>query len=577
MDHPIGHRIIHPPGERSNSVFAIRWSHDGRYIATGQGSSPQNPNWGTLCVYDAQTGDTVLERPIGWWARIDWAQDDSWLQVAISHKWGFLYTVRMTDPSATLVRDVLHQDVGYVEPAVNRILGRVAFPNEPVSRSGRASELRICDLETLDVVDRIDIDRGGRVFWSPSGQKLALVRAWSDSPVLIYDAQSRQHHTRPIDNVYLRSTPVCAWNPDSTELALGKFEGVIPIIDVETLQVRQTLSGHDAPVIALAWSPDGSRIASCAGDGTLRLWDSVSGAELAIFRFPQRDVDAVDWSYDGRKLAVGVSTGDVYVLDAGESMPAVEVVKHSEKRNPLDLVAELADRTATVQEISIDHFDDRDDGRWTRHDGTAGKPGGPGIHDASSGAYQLSTTSDVPPDLPYVSYVMATWDESSNPQFSNGFVRAKVRIDTAGCVASIGFRINEDVNAGYLFLGGTNSFTFNRVEESRPTSKISMGSGLKMDLGEEWWIEAGGVGDKLSMKVWRVGTPEPALPQLTVIDSTFATGRIGVESNIRSGYPGGFPGERHVRRYHVQTVKRKRSGCPPRRNALNGTNQKTGR
>ena len=206
------------------------------------------------------------------------------------------------------------------------------------------------------------------------------------------------------------------------------------------------------------------------------------------------------------------------------------------KRNPLDLVAELADRTATVQEIPIDSFDDGDDDGWTRIDGTAGKPGGPGIHDASSGAYQLRTTNKVPPDLPYVSYVMATWDKSSDPNFSEGFVRAKVRIDTPGCVASIGFRINEDVNAGYLFLGGTNAFSFNRVEESRATSTIGVGSGLKMGLGEEWWIEAGGVADKLSMKVWRVGDPEPALPQLTVIDSTFATGRIGVESNIRSGH-----------------------------------------
>ena len=533
LDHSIGHQMIHPRVERPNAagMNAVRWSHDGRYIATGQGDSPQYPNWGTLYVYDAQTGDTVLERPIGIWGRIDWARDDRWLQVAISHRWGFLYTVGVTDPSGTLVRDVLHQDVGYIEPAVNRKLGLVAFPNEPVSRSGSADELRICDLETLDVVDRIDIDRGGRVFWSPNGQKLALVRAWSDSPVLIYDAQSRQHHTWPIDNVYLSMTPVCAWNPDSTELALGKFEGVIPIIDAETLEVRATLSGHDAPVNELAWSPDGSRIASCAGDGTLRIWDSVSGVELAIFRFPQRDVDAVDWSRDGRKLAVGVRTGEVYVLDAGESMPAVEVATYSE-RNPLNLVAELADRTAAVQEISIDNFDDGNDDEWTRIDGTAGKPGGPGIHDASSGAYRLSTTDKVPPDLPYVSYVMATWDKSSDQKFSDGFVRAKVRIDTAGCVASIGFRISEDNNSGYLFLGGTNSFTFNRVEESHSTSKIGVGAGLKMALGEEWWIEAGGVGDQLSMKVWRVGDPEPALPQLTIIDSTFATGRIGVETNI---------------------------------------------
>ena len=531
VNHPVGHQIIHPPVDRPNAGMAItvRWSHDGRYIATGQSNSPQYNNWGTLYVYDSQSGDTVLERPIGVWPRIDWAQDDRWLQVAISHQWGFLYTVGVTDPSVTLVRDVLHQGVGFIEPAVNRMLGLVAFPNEPASRSGKANELRICDLETLNVVDRIDIGGGGRVFWSPNGQKLAHIRPWSDSPVLIYDARSRRHHIKPIDNVYLLSTPLCAWNPDSTELVLGTFEGLIHIIDVETLEVRQTLSGHDAPVNGLAWSPDGSRIASCAGDGTLRLWDSLSGDEMAIFRLPPRDVGAVDWSRDGRKLAVGVRTGDVYVLDAGELMPAVKVTKHSEKDNPFELLAEIAERTATAQQVLVDDFDDGDDVGWTRHDGTAGKPGGPVSFDVTSCAYQLSTTNKVHTELPYANYGMATWDQSSDPNFSNGFVRAKVRIDTAGCVASVGFRINEDETGGYLFRGGMNWFAFNRVEKSRPTKKVMLGLGLKMGLGEEWWIEAGGVGDQLSMKVWRVGESEPALPQLTIIDSTFARGRLGVK------------------------------------------------
>ena len=45
------------------------------------------------------------------------------------------------------------------------------------------------------------------------------------------------------------------------------------------------------------------------------------------------------------------------------------------------------------------------------------------------------------------------------------------------------------------------------------------------------------MGDRLSMKVWRVGTPEPALPQLTVIDSTFTSGRIAVEANGLVGFP----------------------------------------
>ena len=535
LSQSIGPHVIRPPIDRKDAgkMFALRWSHGGRYIATGQSDSNQYNDWGMLYIYDSQTGDTVLERPIGVDPRIDWAQDDRWLQVAVAHKWGFLYTVGVTGPRVTRVREAKHPDVGLVTPAVNRKLGLVAFPNQPVS-----DELRICNLETLDVVDTVEINGTGDVFWSPDGHQLVFVRAWSDSAdILLYDAQSHQHRSQSIANVSVRAHPVCVWNPESTVLALGESKGGIHIIDVKSLQVRKQLSGHDAPVNGLAWSPDNSRIASCASDGTLRIWGSESGDELAIFHLPNHDVHdvhAVDWSRDGRRLAVGVRTGEVYVFDAGESMPQAEVPNRSETSNPLDHVTAFARRINTTPEIHIDNFDDRNDIGWTRLDGTEEGFGGPGYHDASTGAYRLTTTEEVPPGLPSASYLMSMWDESTAPEFSNGFVRAKVRVDTPGCLAAIGFRFSEDVSGGhgYLFFGHTGSFTFNRLENSRATSIVSLGLGLKMGLGEEWWIEAGGVGDQLSMKVWQVGTPEPELPQLTIVDSTFTSGRIELETNI---------------------------------------------
>lgn len=47
-------------------------------------------------------------------------------------------------------------------------------------------------------------------------------------------------------------------------------------------------------------------------------------------------------------------------------------------------------------------------------------------------------------------------------------------------------------------------------------------------VNEDWNIEAGAVGDVLSLKVWRKGEPEPDKPQLTVIDDTYSKGGMGV-------------------------------------------------
>jgi hypothetical protein len=188
--------------------------------------------------------------------------------------------------------------------------------------------------------------------------------------------------------------------------------------------------------------------------------------------------------------------------------------------------------------IKIDDFEDGVDDGWTPIDSTFGQPWGPGTCDASSKAYHLETTSEVPVGIPGGGFVACLWDASTDPIFSNGFVRAKVRADTEGSIASVVFRLTGDLQTGfdgYLFFGSTGAtspgFYFNRVSASQVSEAWQIPE-VTFDVGEEWWIEAGGIADLLSMKVWRVGDPEPPSPQLEFYDSTYSSGRFGVESNI---------------------------------------------
>ena len=52
--------------------------------------------------------------------------------------------------------------------------------------------------------------------------------------------------------------------------------------------------------------------------------------------------------------------------------------------------------SASAETILIDDFSDGNDAGWTRIDSNAGQAWGPGTFDASSGAYQLGTTGEVP-------------------------------------------------------------------------------------------------------------------------------------------------------------------------------------
>ena len=55
-----------------------------------------------------------------------------------------------------------------------------------------------------------------------------------------------------------------------------------------TLQLEQTLSGHEDRVWCVAWSPKGNILASCGADKTVRIWTREDGKMvklLIIFSF----------------------------------------------------------------------------------------------------------------------------------------------------------------------------------------------------------------------------------------------------------------------------------------------------
>jgi protocatechuate 3,4-dioxygenase beta subunit len=208
----------------------------------------------------------------------------------------------------------------------------------------------------------------------------------------------------------------------------------------------------------------------------------------------------------------------------------------------LFLVVALAPQ-AYSQTILIDDFDDGNADGWSIIDTTIGEPWGPGTFDASSGAYHFEGggLAQAGGD----SGLAIVWDESSDPTFRDGFVRAKVRSETLGGTAGILLRYSPD-NL-YAFFGttanngipGNGAFLYNKGVNGRQAEWRQLPGNFRFGVNEDWYIEAGAVGNQLSMKVWRVGEPEPESPQLTLTDSAHGTGQFGVYSNIHaSPFPG---------------------------------------
>jgi serine/threonine protein kinase/WD40 repeat protein len=132
--------------------------------------------------------------------------------------------------------------------------------------------------------------------------------------VPVYDAATGERVAElPVGS---SDTPVAAWHPDGTRLAVGTGS-VVQLWDVAARKRLATLEGHVQQVDALSFHPDGTLLASRSWDGVVRLSDVATGRaliEAPLLVEPQ-------FSRDGRWLSVLQNGEDAQLLEA---VPAPE-------------------------------------------------------------------------------------------------------------------------------------------------------------------------------------------------------------------------------------------------------------
>ena len=149
--------------------------------------------------------------------------------------------------------------------------------------------------------------------FSADGNLLAC--GFTDS-VRVWAVRSRASlHTLPYH------AGILSFSHDGRRLAASGIDSVpngsIRVSDLSAGAAPILLTGHEAPVIALAFSRDGRRLASTSYDQTVRLWDLSSQAEIASFMTPS--ISSVAFDPEGRRLFTGGNTassgGEVRVWD----------------------------------------------------------------------------------------------------------------------------------------------------------------------------------------------------------------------------------------------------------------------
>ncbi|CAK4070041.1 unnamed protein product [Aphanomyces euteiches] len=261
--------------DHTSVVCCVRFSSDGRYLATGSHETAQ--------VFDVQSG-----------ARTFWAQrpppttsssaseEDAYVRAVCFSPDGTKLVAGM--PQHTVRLWDMHKDEG---------------SSSPLSLVGHAAEIYSVDA-SHDLIVSGSADRSVRLWNMRSGTCQAILGKEEDGPG---DAVTS-----------------VALSPDGKLVAAASLDKIVRIWDVETAKLMDRLEGHCDSVYAVAFAPDGKSVVSGSLDKNVMVWDvTMSGKTTTrprmLLQGHKDFVLSVAYAADGRWIMSGSKDRSVVCWD----------------------------------------------------------------------------------------------------------------------------------------------------------------------------------------------------------------------------------------------------------------------
>lgn len=223
-----------------------------------------------------------------------------------------------------------------------------------IAAAGVAPCVILCDKESRQVIDEIDVPQSGIVVvaFSPSGRQLAvatrlggsflyesddwtkprleiakreaalhalafsaddryIVVGYEDGEIQFIDAANAK---RRDPSVHVSTIPLAlAFCESGNLLAIGTDAGEIYLYDLVSQRMRSVIKGHTSRVNALATLPGGTTLVSGGRDRELRLWDTASGELITTLFGHRRQIFSIAVSPDGETIASAGLEGDIRI------------------------------------------------------------------------------------------------------------------------------------------------------------------------------------------------------------------------------------------------------------------------
>ncbi len=271
--------------EHSNGVFALSWSPDGKYLASGSLDA-------TVQMWEAGTGKLIrtYRDHSGGVAAVAWSPDGKYLASGSLDT-----TVQMWEIGTGKLIHIYQGHKGSVRDVVWSLDGK--------RLASGSLDNKVIIWDTVTGKHLLTYQRHANsvnaVAWSPDGTRIAS--AGNDGMLYVWDPTTGNTiSTYPYHGGKVNAV---GWTLRRNLVALAGEGGSVVVWDCIPDSTTKSYLSHAGSILALAWSPDGTRIVSANANGTAEVWDVSSMKNIFTYRVHSASVHAVAWSPDGTCIA----------------------------------------------------------------------------------------------------------------------------------------------------------------------------------------------------------------------------------------------------------------------------------